>query len=906
MKGLKIPPSSTSSPTMHISASLSSPLLASSSYSSPSSSSPPTRSSRFRILPISSFLPGPSAESSPRLHPHPLVPTRQLFLCWLFSFLRWFKPSEPFLVDFMVSKGLSNADVYHKVFPVWVFSQLPALLLVSLLSKLIGCKSTVAIGAILGFATTALTIAAPTVTSPPHPPSYHSTDTAAATATFNATAAAQTPDRLLPLTFLQTSQVTFALSFAAHSAFAALSLASLPRSHYTLASHGNHAATLAGSCLSGLLGRVMARHVSLLVLFIVSLVCQFLSVVVAVLLRPAAADVGLETEKGAESRARTREESRRVSRNKCRAESGGEKGADTRSEQGHKHITSVRYPCLTLHPISTLLRSILIATASVAADVCHALTASTVLSWSCWAILTNSVHRMVMTYWLSLVKELAMHQQQPSSLHLVPSQYAPVSSVASSLSSSLPSSLSAPVFATAVSPAASHVGSDGLAAGPGGMSAIAAASVAAIAVVAASGARGGITGPALPSPPLLNVTHFPFLTPPAGSLIKGTSLIHKAAPAWEPTSLGLRSAAFELGSAGSNSRSERSQDSGLGDWHRGMHRRMLVYSLMESQVVAAEAGVATAGAREWTDAKASTPRSLLSGTAAAVSAAAAAEATADRAEAAAGRTKVAADEEVNGAEAAAVAEEEAEEEAAATGIAAAKSEAVSDATSACYILMNLTAALAIVAAAYIPVNYAHTLIQIVSAFVCGLSLVTTSHADLSWVTYAALVVYHSLHEATGAVCAARVAAHVRQSAVNLMQIPSLATTEDARAPTCLSMALTPEVVAPAIPPARTSAPASAPSSPASTLTLTPSPLTSTNVPTPTPGLRDLEQQLTSLFAATAATSVVLQSAVQAGLLLFLGGSVARWFLIDGIALLSLAVLLGGATIFRALIVLVRG
>ena len=108
------------------------------------------------------------------------------------------------------------------------------------MSEAVGCKPVVVLGSLLGVATTGLTLGAP-----------HG-----------------------GLAMLQSSQVTVAWSWSAHSAFSALAFACVPRSRYPLMVHGNRAATLAGSCISALVGQGLRPIVGLDGLFAISLVGQ--------------------------------------------------------------------------------------------------------------------------------------------------------------------------------------------------------------------------------------------------------------------------------------------------------------------------------------------------------------------------------------------------------------------------------------------------------------------------------------------------------------------------------------------------------------------------------------------------------------------------------------------------------
>eukprot|EP00761_Pharyngomonas_kirbyi_P012550 gb/GECH01012577.1/.p1 GENE.gb/GECH01012577.1/~~gb/GECH01012577.1/.p1 ORF type:complete len:516 (+),score=72.18 gb/GECH01012577.1/:1-1548(+) len=94
--------------------------------------------------------PVPEVESSSLIaqSKQPLLPRWCMWLC-LLSFLDSFKPSEPFLVPYLKSCGLSSQDIDVKVFPVWSYAYFGALLLVGPISEAIGYRS-ILIAGVLG------------------------------------------------------------------------------------------------------------------------------------------------------------------------------------------------------------------------------------------------------------------------------------------------------------------------------------------------------------------------------------------------------------------------------------------------------------------------------------------------------------------------------------------------------------------------------------------------------------------------------------------------------------------------------------------------------------------------------------------------------------------------------------
>eukprot|EP00933_Yihiella_yeosuensis_P026815 TRINITY_DN20835_c0_g1_i1.p1 TRINITY_DN20835_c0_g1~~TRINITY_DN20835_c0_g1_i1.p1 ORF type:complete len:522 (+),score=61.69 TRINITY_DN20835_c0_g1_i1:78-1643(+) len=88
---------------------------------------------------------------------------RSLATLYLLVFFSQFKPSEPFLVDYLVEvKGFKNRQVFDDIFPLYVYARLPCVALVGLLAELPhpsggGGRRILAAGAACGLATEMLT-----------------------------------------------------------------------------------------------------------------------------------------------------------------------------------------------------------------------------------------------------------------------------------------------------------------------------------------------------------------------------------------------------------------------------------------------------------------------------------------------------------------------------------------------------------------------------------------------------------------------------------------------------------------------------------------------------------------------------------------------------------------------------
>jgi len=74
-----------------------------------------------------------------------------------FVALTEFLPAEPFLQDFMISKGFSNEEIYDSVLDLYIYFRFPAILGVGFLAEYLGSAPVLFSGALFGFATVAMT-----------------------------------------------------------------------------------------------------------------------------------------------------------------------------------------------------------------------------------------------------------------------------------------------------------------------------------------------------------------------------------------------------------------------------------------------------------------------------------------------------------------------------------------------------------------------------------------------------------------------------------------------------------------------------------------------------------------------------------------------------------------------------
>ena len=197
----------------------------------------------------------------------------------LFTSLREFKPSEPFLVELYESRGLGAGTLTNDVFPAWTHARLPALVLVCAVAARFGCRRAVILGTASGMVTVGMT------------------------ATFALFARAMNADAptvlgVPALKWARASQVFAAVAFASHQAFLGIAFsdpsadASFDEASaeaarrgfrgrtreqrerlvygvsvhgeavtrtFPAVAHGVKAATLLATCVSALLGQALAR-----------------------------------------------------------------------------------------------------------------------------------------------------------------------------------------------------------------------------------------------------------------------------------------------------------------------------------------------------------------------------------------------------------------------------------------------------------------------------------------------------------------------------------------------------------------------------------------------------------------------------------------------------------------------
>jgi len=296
-------------------------------------------------------------------------------LLLLFTFGSQFKPSEPFLVDYLVQrKGLTNQQVYGSIFPIYVYARLPCTALVGVAAELPGCGNTIvlALGAAASLLTSLLT-------------------------RFAASLVAQ-----------QASQVFIALAFSSRYAlFAVVFKLTMPAEQQTTV-HNVRVAELLSNCLSALLGELLRDgQVPLPTVFSFDVVSQALTLLFAGLLHVH----GTASSNSPSAIPRSRSMERPVL-------------LEHRQQQQQQHARQclqlaptwrrgddVREPGLSAaqanrrRSIHTLACRWLVLSKPTLTDMLFSFRIRSVAWWTVWALAMSTSHGIALTYWQALLRE---------------------------------------------------------------------------------------------------------------------------------------------------------------------------------------------------------------------------------------------------------------------------------------------------------------------------------------------------------------------------------------------------------------------------------------------------------------------------------------------------------------------
>ena len=304
----------------------------------------------------------------------------------LFTSLREFKPSEPFLVELYESRGLGAGTLTNDVFPAWTHARLPALVLVCAVAARFGCRRAVILGTACGMVTVGMT----------------ATFALFAMNAMNADAMnADAPTVLgVPaLKWARASQVFAAVAFASHQAFLGIAFSdhgeAVTRTFPAVA-HGVKAATLLATCVSALLGQALARFgAPLASLLALTFATQTGSLLVA---RAFEKDIFFEKEEALPRTLATTVAADEGNEGVLGSASGGETAAAERN--GTSVVGSSRFAKRTPRSFGAraFFRASYLASRAIVAD-------PSVAAWCLWSVASAPTHAFVAANWQTLVAE---------------------------------------------------------------------------------------------------------------------------------------------------------------------------------------------------------------------------------------------------------------------------------------------------------------------------------------------------------------------------------------------------------------------------------------------------------------------------------------------------------------------
>lgn len=318
----------------------------------------------------------------------------------LFTSLREFKPSEPFLVELYESRGLGAGTLTNDVFPAWTHARLPALVFVCAVAARFGCRRAVILGTACGMVTVGMT---------------------AAFALFARAMNADAPTVLgVPaLAWARASQVFAAVAFASHQAFLGIAFshpsadasfdeASAEGSEtrgeavtrtFPAVAHGVKAATLLATCVSALLGQALARFgAPLASLLALTFATQTGSLLVA---RAFEKDISIS---GEEALPRTLPRTSHAvdegnEGNRLLGSASGSEAAERTSVVGsNRRRFAKRTPRSFFFGARAFFRASYLASRAIVAD-------PSVAAWCLWSVASAPTHAFVAANWQTLVTE---------------------------------------------------------------------------------------------------------------------------------------------------------------------------------------------------------------------------------------------------------------------------------------------------------------------------------------------------------------------------------------------------------------------------------------------------------------------------------------------------------------------
>ena len=343
----------------------------------------------------------------------------------LFTSLREFKPSEPFLVELYESRGFGTETLTNDVFPAWTHARLPALLLVCAVAARFGCRRAVILGTACGMVTVGMT-----ATLVLFKPGAMNAD------------ALFTVLGVSALKWARASQVFAAVAFASHQAFLGIAFSdssneasaeaaeargfrggtreqrerlvyeTSPASPsrirgvsvydeavtrtFPAVAHGVKAATLLATCVSALLGQALARFgAPLASLLALTFATQTGSLLVA---RAFEKDIFFEKEEALPRTLATTVAADEGNEGVLGSASGSETAAAERN--GTSVVGSSRFAKRTPRSFGAraFFRASYLASRAIVAD-------PSVAAWCLWSVASAPTHAFVAANWQTLVTE---------------------------------------------------------------------------------------------------------------------------------------------------------------------------------------------------------------------------------------------------------------------------------------------------------------------------------------------------------------------------------------------------------------------------------------------------------------------------------------------------------------------
>ena len=355
----------------------------------------------------------------------------------LFTSLREFKPSEPFLVELYESRGFGTETLTNDVFPAWTHARIPALVLVCAVAARFGCRRAVILGTACGMVTVGMTATfamnamnamnadamnadAPTVLGVPALKWARASQVFAAVAfashqaflgiafsdpsadaSFDeASAEAARARRFRGGTREQRERLVYETSPASPSRIRGVSVyGDAVTRTFPAVAHGVKAATLLATCVSALLGQALARFgAPLASLLALTFATQTGSLLVARAFEKDIKDISISGEEALPRTLATTVAADEGNEGVLGSASGSETAAAERN--GTSVVGSSRFAKRTPRSFGAraFFRASYLASRAIVAD-------PSVAAWCLWSVASAPTHAFVAANWQTLVTE---------------------------------------------------------------------------------------------------------------------------------------------------------------------------------------------------------------------------------------------------------------------------------------------------------------------------------------------------------------------------------------------------------------------------------------------------------------------------------------------------------------------